>query len=56
MKQIINFAIKSNFKTLIPLLIFWVTCGFLVLIVVGFLGDMLNLMRVLCDYGEAEEQ
>jgi uncharacterized membrane protein len=55
-KQIINFVTKSNVKTLVPLLIFWVTFGFVVLIVVGFLGDMFNLLRVLCDYGEIEEQ
>ncbi len=55
-KQIVNFAIKVSPKQLLPLLSLWIILGPVVLIVVGFIGDVLNLFRVLCDDGSIEER
>ena len=51
-KQIVNFIFKSNWRNILCLLPFWVLCGPFIIFFIGFLGDIMNLMTVLFDYGE----
>ena len=43
----------KNFFYTIPL---WLIFGPVILVLIGFLGDLMNFLRVLCDYKLKEEE
>jgi uncharacterized membrane protein len=56
LKQLLQFIAKSNWKNLLPLVTFWLLFGPFIIFAIGILGDLLNFLRVLADYREADEE
>ena len=55
-KQLSAFVIKSTWKNVLFLFIFWAALGPLIILLLGVVGDLINLLRVLADYKQADEE
>jgi hypothetical protein len=55
-RQLINFIAKSNLRNFFYLIPFWIIFGPVILVLVGFVGDLMNYLSVLCDYKLKEEE